>query len=107
MSPHRCSQVQVQGILTVIDPYIFLVSHSTGPLAAFRARFLITTTTAYVLVMSRMLKACSEGLYQVIRNVFGYILISSRGGWRERFHVVIGAKSATAYQSEHCSHPTD
>jgi hypothetical protein len=63
-------------ILTGINPDIFLVRPYYGPLAAFRARFSITITTTCVLVMSTVLKAFSEGLYLVIRNGFGYILLS-------------------------------
>ena len=67
-----------QFILTAINPDIFLVRPYYGPLAAFRARFSITITTTCVLVMSTVLnpKAFSEGLYLVIRNGFGYILLS-------------------------------
>ena len=97
MCPPHMSQIAVSRGLISITLYLFQESQNMiqesvypngykscpffwyGSLAAFQARFSIAATPAHVLVMSTVLKACSEGLYLVIRNGFRYILLSSRG----------------------------
>ena len=82
----------LQGSIT--DPYgwlghIEMVSEGHGghvePLHPKTGGFAQCVTTTCVLVMSTVLKACSEGLYLVIRNGFRYILLSSREGLERAF----------------------